>query len=93
MATRRAVVIQGFGHARVVPQQVPSLRPDTILVKIKAVAINPTDWKALQKPTEGCVMGVDYSGVVECVTEGAVTREWKKGDRVAGSVHGCQASH
>jgi NADPH:quinone reductase-like Zn-dependent oxidoreductase len=62
-------------------------RPDEMLVKTVAVALNPTDWKHVDhgipmRPTVGC----DFSGVVQEVGPG-VTR-FKKGDRVWGMVHG-----
>ena len=45
----------------------PSINDDQILIKSKAYAINPTDWKhivyKLSKP--GDVIGSDVSGVVE----------------------------
>ncbi|KAH5645252.1 hypothetical protein HBI51_112990 [Parastagonospora nodorum] len=61
-----------------------------MLVKVKAVALNPTDWKALdmERNTKGSVLGVDYAGVVERVADGDSTKKWTKGDRVTGSVHG-----
>ena len=91
MATQRALVVQAPGLAKVVSGHgIAPLRPDSVLLKVKAVALNPTDWKALQKPIQGCVMGVDFAGVVETIADGDVARKWKKGDRVAGSLHGCK---
>ena len=92
MATQRAVIIDGPGVAKVVSDRdIAPLR----LVKVKAVALNPTDWKATDwKPlegepdTKGCGLGVDYAGIVERVADGDSTKRWKKGDRVAGSIHG-----
>ena len=37
--------------------------------------------------TPGCTVGCDYSGVVEEVGS-KVTKQWQKGDRIAGFVHG-----
>lgn len=96
MATQRAVIIDGPGVAKVVSDRgIAPLRPDYMLVKVKAVALNPTDWKAAgwkpldgEPDTKGCGLGVDYAGVVERVADGDSTKKWKKGDRVAGSVHG-----
>jgi NADPH:quinone reductase-like Zn-dependent oxidoreductase len=86
-ATMKAIKIQSVGHAAVVDTKVPSLRPDYILVSVKAVALNPTDWKHIGFVSQPCTVGCDYSGVVEDV--GAdVTLPWKKGDRVCGVVHG-----
>jgi NADPH:quinone reductase-like Zn-dependent oxidoreductase len=96
MATQRAVIIDGPGVAKVVSDRgIAPLRPDYMLVKVKAVALNPTDWRAAgwkpldgEPDTKGCGLGVDYAGVVERVADGDSTKKWKKGDRVAGSVHG-----
>ncbi|KAK7181779.1 zinc-binding oxidoreductase [Paraphaeosphaeria sporulosa] len=62
-------------------------RPDELLVKVVAVALNPTDWKhveygILTRPTIGC----DFAGVVQEV--GPDVARFKKGDRVCGIVHG-----
>jgi hypothetical protein len=43
--TNHAVVVTKPGEAAVQEVSVPKLRDDYILVKVKAVALNPTDWK------------------------------------------------
>jgi NADPH:quinone reductase-like Zn-dependent oxidoreductase len=96
MATQRAVIIDGPGVAKAVSDRdIAPLRHDYMLVKVKAVALNPTDWKATdwkaldgEPDTKGCGLGVDYAGVVERVADGDSTKKWTKGDRVAGSLHG-----
>jgi NADPH:quinone reductase-like Zn-dependent oxidoreductase len=40
-----AIVVQKPGDAAKQEVSVPKLRDDYILVKVKAVALNPTDWK------------------------------------------------
>jgi NADPH:quinone reductase-like Zn-dependent oxidoreductase len=89
MSTQRAIVHKSKGVVEVksdVP--LPRLRDDYILVKTKAVALNPTDWKAVEgRPDPGAISGCDYAGVVEEVGKN-VTTPFKKGDRVAGMVHG-----
>ncbi|KAL5118643.1 hypothetical protein ACEQ8H_003494 [Pleosporales sp. CAS-2024a] len=67
---------------------VPKLTADNwILVKTKAVALNPTDWKNIDRAcSPGSIAGCDYAGVVEEVGKG-VTR-YKVGDRVCGFVRG-----
>ena len=66
----------------------PKLASDYVLVKPKAIAINPTDWKHVYgggtKP--GSRVGCDYAGIVEEV--GADVKNFKKGDRIAGMTHG-----
>ena len=92
MATQRALIVQSRGVARVISDQlVPSLHPDHMLVKVKAVALNPTDWKHMDNfDITGCVSGVEYAGVIERLPEGNMLRQWNVGDRVAGTVHGCR---
>ncbi|KAH8901176.1 GroES-like protein [Thozetella sp. PMI_491] len=59
-----------------------------ILVGVKAVALNPTDYKHADGVSpRGSVVGCDFAGVV--VEVGAkTTTQYKVGDRVAGAVHG-----
>ncbi|KAJ6190549.1 hypothetical protein N7519_000570 [Penicillium mononematosum] len=55
------------------------------------VALNPTDWRHIDfVPCTGATVGCDYSGIVEAVGP-RVKRAFKKGDRVAGFVHGSNA--
>jgi len=88
MATRKAVVHKAAGVAEVASIPVPEPRDEYIIVKNKAVALNPTDWKSLHSRfTPDAISGVDYSGIVEAVGS-AVTNGLKIGDRVAGMVFG-----
>ncbi|EWZ28643.1 chaperonin 10-like protein [Fusarium oxysporum Fo47] len=67
---------------------VPSISPDEILVKVKAVALNPTDFKHLDVVAPpNSIIGCDYAGEVHLVGEN-VTTKWQIGDRIAGVVHG-----
>ena len=55
------------------------------------VALNPTDWRHIDfVPCTGATVGCDYSGIVEAVGP-RVKKAFKKGDRVAGFVHGSNA--
>lgn len=45
MSRNQGVVVEKPGEAQVQELSVPKLRDDYILVKVKAVALNPTDWK------------------------------------------------
>lgn len=66
----------------------PSISDNEILVKVRAVALNATDYKHIDgiSPPH-CGVGCDYAGVVHQVGKGA-GELWKVGDRVAGAVHG-----
>jgi NADPH:quinone reductase-like Zn-dependent oxidoreductase len=70
----------------------PKLRDDYLLVKVKAVALNPTDWKhaAFGLAAEDGLLGCDFSGIVEEVGP-KVTKQWAKGDAILGVAHGGNA--
>ncbi|KAF1850251.1 oxidoreductase-like protein [Cucurbitaria berberidis CBS 394.84] len=89
MSTQRAVVHVSEGVAELrsdVP--LPKLPGDNwVLVKTKAVALNPTDWKSIvYRPSPGAIVGCDYAGIVEEVGKGVT--DLKVGDRIAGFAHG-----
>ncbi|KAH8621081.1 Trans-enoyl reductase actts2 [Alternaria postmessia] len=95
MLTRRALVVQSQGEVQVEEIPLPTLRDEYITVKVKAVALNPGDWKMLYGPhaTPGSILGCDYSGVVEKVGR-AVNALLTPGDRVAGfAFGGCPYNH
>ncbi|TEA17828.1 Trans-enoyl reductase lepG [Colletotrichum sidae] len=79
--------IGGPGAAfREVPK--PTISADEVLVKVRAVALNPTDFKhidAISPPN--CIPGCDYAGEVVQVGSDAAA-SWSVGDRIAGAVHG-----
>jgi NADPH:quinone reductase-like Zn-dependent oxidoreductase len=67
---------------------IPTISSNEILVKVKAVALNPTDFKHLDviSPPHS-IIGCDYAGVIHEVGDSAKGK-WNVGDRVAGAVHG-----
>ena len=89
MATQVAIVMEGEKTAKVVHDRpIPKLRNGYLLVKVVAIALNPTDWKHIDfQNTPGSLSGCDYAGVVEEVGAG-YSKEWKVGDRICGAVHG-----
>jgi len=92
MSTQSAIITQGHGDARVVRDHpIPELRDDYILVRVAAVALNPTDWNHVDWfGDKGVLVGCDYAGTVEEIGKGVSRTDLKKGDRVAGFVHGCE---
>jgi NADPH:quinone reductase-like Zn-dependent oxidoreductase len=89
MSTQKAVVHESENVSKLkndVP--LPKLPGDDwVLVKTKAVALNPTDWKNIARATApGAIAGCDYAGVVEEVGNGVT--DLKVGDRIAGFVRG-----
>jgi NADPH:quinone reductase-like Zn-dependent oxidoreductase len=93
-STIKAVVIRGKEAKLERDRALPKLRDDYILVKTEAVALNPTDWKhvAFGLGAEGGLVGCDFAGTVVEVGN-AVTKGWKKGDRLAGVNHGGNSSN
>jgi NADPH:quinone reductase-like Zn-dependent oxidoreductase len=87
----KAIVLHNKKAVLVNNRALPKLRDDYMLVKTVAVALNPTDWKHVagifSGAPEGGTIGCDYAGIVEKVGK-AVTKPFKKGDRIAGCAHG-----
>lgn len=82
------LIRQGTGRAVLQPIPIPKVPDNYILVRTRAIALNPTDWTTLDaKGDNGTLVGCDYSGVVEHIGK-SVQKGWKKGDRVAGFGHG-----
>jgi len=103
----KAVVYHEFGSSDVlrleeVPKPVPN--DNQILVKVRAVSVNPLDWHFMEgtpylgrplafgflKPTD-TRLGVDYAGTVEAV--GKNVTEFKAGDEVYGNRTGAFAEY
>ncbi|KAK0793574.1 hypothetical protein LTS16_012477 [Friedmanniomyces endolithicus] len=79
---------EGTGQAVLRPLPIPKLRNDYVLIRTEAIALNPTDWTTLDaEGDDGTIVGCDFAGVVEEVGD-AVTKPFKKGDRVTGFAHG-----
>jgi NADPH:quinone reductase-like Zn-dependent oxidoreductase len=69
----------------------PAIQPDQILVKVRAVSINPLDWKIRKgemKLMSGTKFpkhtGTDFAGIIE--DAGPAVTNFKKGDEVFGMV-------
>ncbi|KAJ3175785.1 hypothetical protein HDU87_005779 [Geranomyces variabilis] len=91
--TNHAIVIEGPGSATVKTIPVPEPREDQVRVKVSAVGLNPTDWKHIDYlASPGSIVGCDYAGVVDAVGAN-LTRSFNVGDRIAGVVHGSNASN
>ncbi|KAK3387741.1 putative zinc-binding oxidoreductase ToxD [Podospora didyma] len=85
----KAIKIIGKGETEIQDVPIPTLRDDCVLVKVKAVALNPTDWKHIDySGVPGATSGCDFAGVIEKIGS-KVTKNWNEGDRIAGFVHGC----
>ncbi|TLD18130.1 hypothetical protein PspLS_10423 [Pyricularia sp. CBS 133598] len=89
-----AIIIKGRGEALIHTTSLPKLREGYILVKVTAVAVNPSDWKHIDfmwvgDPT-GARPGLEYAGVVIDIGPG-VEKDFAKGDRVCGPLNGSNA--
>ena len=90
----KQVIYKQFGDENVleiIEQAVPTPEKDQLLIRVKAVSINPLDWKVYRgemKLMSGSkfpkAIGIDFSGIVEA-SGSAVTR-FKAGDEVMGLV-------
>lgn len=90
----KAIAYQKFGNTDVlqtVEQTKPSVQSNEVLIKVKAVSINPMDGKIRRgemKLMSGSRFprntGVDFAGIVEAT--GTLVNHFKKGDAVFGVV-------
>jgi NADPH:quinone reductase-like Zn-dependent oxidoreductase len=88
-ATMKALITVEGHKAEVKEIPIPTLEEDEILVRTKAVTLNPTDWKHVTSMSSpGLIVGCDFAGVVEELGPNVRNTSLKKGDRVAGFVHG-----
>jgi NADPH:quinone reductase-like Zn-dependent oxidoreductase len=90
----KKVVYNQYGNIddlQMIEVEIPTIQADELLIKIKAVAINPLDWKKLEgqlkiitgkKFPKG--IAFDFSGVIEKV--GSSTMNYKIGDAVFGTL-------
>ncbi|KAF2720107.1 GroES-like protein [Polychaeton citri CBS 116435] len=90
-STMKAIKVVGPGQTELQDVPLPRLRDDYVLAKVKAIALNPTDWKHIDyMATPGATVGCDFAGVVEEVGS-KVTKDLKIGDRISGFSHGVNA--
>lgn len=90
----KAIAYQKFGNIDVlqtIEEPKPSIEANQVLIKIKAVSINPLDWKIRKgemKLMSGSKfpkhIGVDFAGIIE--ETGASVTNFKIGDEIFGVV-------
>ncbi|MEU8956827.1 NADP-dependent oxidoreductase [Streptomyces sp. NPDC048518] len=90
----KAISYRGYGGPDVLEYgevRDPKVGPDSVLVKVRAAAVNPVDWKCREGHLDGLIdpvfpviPGWDVSGVV--VQPGASVPEYAVGDEVIGYV-------
>ncbi|SMN18389.1 similar to Saccharomyces cerevisiae YNL134C Putative protein of unknown function with similarity to dehydrogenases from other model organisms [Maudiozyma saulgeensis] len=87
--TMKAVVIEGKAPViKTVP--LPNLPKGYLLIKPKAVAGNPTDWKHIEfgMGPQGSLVGCDIAGEIVQLADGVDSKEFHVGDYVYGFIHG-----
>ncbi|KAJ7054979.1 chaperonin 10-like protein [Mycena amicta] len=85
----KASVTLGNGTVELQDVEIPQIHANQVLVKVVAAAQNPTDWKTLMLNLKsGNIMGCDFAGVVVNIGSEVPTALRKRGERVAGFVHG-----
>ncbi|KAG9001480.1 hypothetical protein FRB94_006578 [Tulasnella sp. JGI-2019a] len=86
----QALIQDKTNHTAVVKTiPIPTPLPDELLVRVKAIALNPVDALYVAHPiaqSDGRVVGSDFAGVVEALGAGVVG--WQIGDRIAAFVQG-----
>ncbi|MFC1417550.1 NADP-dependent oxidoreductase [Streptacidiphilus cavernicola] len=97
----KSVAFSGYGDAdvlRLTESPVPEPGPGQVLLRVRAVGVNPLDWKVRRGFMEAVfpvafphVPGLEASGVVAAV--GADVTAWKPGDEVLGPVAGGYAEY
>lgn len=92
MATQMALVAGDGGQYQVsTAVEIPELRPCTMLCQVRAVALNPADWKMIESPaTRDAIGGNDFAGEVIQVGQGV--KRFKEGDRIFGMMFGLNPS-
>jgi len=92
----KAIVTTSYGDSSVLSYQSvdkPSINSNEILVEVKAVSINPLDFrvrsgelKMMTGKVAPHILGTDYAGIVENI--GSNVNEYKIGDEVFGLLNG-----
>src|SRR5262245_2456608 len=85
--TMKAGVISD-GVVKIESMPIPEPGAGQVRVKVRAVSVNPVDWKIAMRAAPGSkqIAGRDMAGVIDAVGEGAAP--WKKGDEIIGIAQG-----
>ncbi|KAF8311485.1 GroES-like protein [Clavulina sp. PMI_390] len=90
---QRALVVESNGKAKIITSKAyPTISPEEVIVNIKAVTLNPTDWKHLEGIRGALApdtsLGSDFAGDIVEVGSEAESKGFKVGDAVAGFTRG-----
>ena len=89
-SSRTALIAEAANKIKIVTDvPMPEIKEKEVLVEVKAVALNPSDWKLLEDATctPGAIVGSDFSGIV--VGVGAAVSSCSKGLQIGDHVFGC----
>ncbi|KAF8311461.1 GroES-like protein [Clavulina sp. PMI_390] len=91
--SQRALVVESNGKTEIITSKVyPSLLPNEVIIKVKAVTLNPTDWMHLDgifgNLERGTSLGSDFSGDIVEVGAEAQSKGFAVGNAVAGFTRG-----
>lgn len=77
---RAIVIVDGGATVQSVPK--PEPQADQVRIKVRAVSVNPVDWKIADRAAPGSrlIAGRDLAGVIDAV--GSSAGRWKKGQAV-----------
>lgn len=71
---------------QIIDSEIPSPKPDQVLIKVHAVGLNPVDYKIIESGVDAWTfphtLGLDVAG--EIVALGDSVTDWRVGDRVSG---------
>ncbi|KIK54394.1 hypothetical protein GYMLUDRAFT_249542 [Collybiopsis luxurians FD-317 M1] len=85
----KAVFTVAGARVQVRNTEIPAPKEEQILIKVVAVAQNPTDWKTIKLArVVGAIVGTDYAGTIVGLGPGVDEDKFKIGARVAGLIHG-----
>jgi len=85
----KAIIIKEKGSFENIKEEnidKPTVKPDEVLVRIKAAGVNPVDWKAVLNGyfSMPLILGSDIAGVIEAV--GPEITGYRPGDEIIGSL-------
>lgn len=77
---------KGIENIEIRDIDIPKIQQNEVLIKIKAIGVNPVDWKGLESGEFGdsYILGTDVSGVIEKI--GSEVTRFKIGDAIIGSL-------
>lgn len=78
---------KGIENLEIQNLPIPLIQQNEVLIKIKAIGVNPVDWKGVESGEFGnsYILGTDISGIIEKI--GSQISKFKVGDEIIGSLN------